>query len=87
MGDFALFVFYLEFLADLTAFSGLLVARYHQIGISVERMQRLMEGAPANALVEFSPVYMDGIVEAEGKLDDLLATSEEMKRLWAGEVH
>jgi len=60
VGDFALFVFYLEFIADLTAFSGLLVARYRQIGISVERMQRLMEGAKPDALVEFSPVYMDG---------------------------
>jgi ATP-binding cassette subfamily B protein len=60
VGDFALFVFYLEFIADLTAFSGLLVARYRQIGISVERMQRLMEGAKPQALVEFSPVYMDG---------------------------
>ncbi|MFZ6029995.1 MAG: ABC transporter ATP-binding protein [Chloroflexota bacterium] len=60
VGDFALFVYYLEFIADLTAFSGLLIARYRQIGISVERMQRLMEGAPPNALVEFSPVYMDG---------------------------
>jgi len=60
VGDFALFVFYLEFIADLTAFSGLLVARYRQIGISIERMQRLMEGADMNALVEFSHVYMDG---------------------------
>lgn len=60
VGDFALFVYYLEFLSDLTAFSGLLIARYRQIGISVERMQRLMEGAPADALVEFSPVYMNG---------------------------
>jgi ATP-binding cassette subfamily B protein len=60
VGDFALFVFYLEFIADLTAFSGLLVARYRQIGISVERMQRLMEGAELDALVEFSPVYMNG---------------------------
>jgi len=60
VGDFALFVFYLDFIADLTAFSGLLVARYRQIGISIERMQRLMEGADPDALVEFSPVYMDG---------------------------
>jgi ATP-binding cassette, subfamily B, bacterial len=60
VGDFALFVYYLEFLSDMTAFSGLLIARYRQIGISVERMQRLMEGAPPEALVEFSPVYLDG---------------------------
>jgi ATP-binding cassette subfamily B protein len=60
VGDFALFVFYLEWISDLTAFSGLLVARYKQIGVSVERMGRLMEGAPPEALVEFSPVYMDG---------------------------
>jgi ATP-binding cassette subfamily B protein len=60
IGDFALFVYYLEFLSDLTSFSGLLIARYRQIGISVERMQRLMEGAAPEALVEFSPVYLDG---------------------------
>jgi ATP-binding cassette subfamily B protein len=60
VGDFALFVFYLEFISELTAFAGLLVARYRQIGVSVERMGRLMEGAPPGALVEFSPIYMDG---------------------------
>lgn len=60
VGDFALFVYYLEFLSDMAAFIGLLIARYRQIGISVERMQRLMEGAPPEALVEFSPVYLNG---------------------------
>jgi ATP-binding cassette subfamily B protein len=60
VGNFALFVFYLEGISDLTAFAGLLVARYRQIGVSVERMGRLMEGAPPEALVEFSPVHMDG---------------------------
>ena len=31
-------------------------------------------------------VLKDGWVEAEGKLDDLLGTSAEMQRLWAGDV-
>jgi ATP-binding cassette subfamily B protein len=31
-------------------------------------------------------VMKDGRVEAEGKLDDLLESSEEMQRLWAGEI-
>jgi ATP-binding cassette subfamily B protein len=60
VGDLALFVFYLEFISELTAFSGLLIARYRQIGVSVERMARLMEGTSPKALVEFSPIYLDG---------------------------
>ena len=60
IGDFALFVFYLDFVSELTTFIGLLVARYRQIGISVERMERLMENAPDQALGEFHPVYLEG---------------------------
>jgi ATP-binding cassette subfamily B protein len=60
IGDFALFVFYLDFVSELTAFTGLLVARYRQIGVSVERMERLMENAPDKALGEFHPVFLDG---------------------------
>ena len=30
--------------------------------------------------------FKDGKVEAEGKLEDLLQTSEEMRRLWRGNV-
>jgi len=77
VGDFALFIYYLEFLSEMTTFSGLLIARYRQIGISVERMQRLMEGAPPDALLEFSPVYLNGKYPAvtypqKGEADILL---------------
>jgi ATP-binding cassette subfamily B protein len=60
VGDFSLFVFLLGGISELTTFSGLLVARYKQIGVSVERMGRLMKGAAPEALTSFSPVYMDG---------------------------
>jgi ATP-binding cassette subfamily B protein len=71
VGDFALFAFYLEFVSELTTFIGLLLARYKQIGVSVERMYRLMEGAPAEALVEFSPIYLDGTLpEIEQPIHD-----------------
>ena len=76
VGDFALFVFYLGFISELTAFIGLLVARYQQIGVSVERMQRLMQGAPADELVEFSALHLDGntppVYYAEKKPEDAL---------------
>jgi ATP-binding cassette, subfamily B, bacterial len=60
VGDFSLYVFLLGGISELTTFTGLLVARYRQIGVSVERMGRLMEGAPPEALTAFSPVYLDG---------------------------
>jgi ATP-binding cassette subfamily B protein len=60
IGDFSLFVAYLENISILTTFTGMLIARYKQLGVSIERMQRLMEGAPPNALMEFGPVYQDG---------------------------
>jgi ATP-binding cassette, subfamily B, bacterial len=58
VADFALFVFYLAFVGDLTAFAGFLLARYKQIGVSVKRMERLMDNAPLEALTAFSDVYV-----------------------------
>ena len=60
VGDLAMFAYLLESIGDVTTFAGMMVARYKQMGVSVERMQRLMEGAPPAALVEPSPVYLDG---------------------------
>jgi ATP-binding cassette, subfamily B, bacterial len=58
VADFALFVFYLAFVSDLTAFAGFLLARYRQIGVSIKRMERLMENALPGALTAFSDVYV-----------------------------
>lgn len=81
VGDFALFVFYLQFISEFTAFAGMLVARYKQIGVSVERMNRLMEGSAPGALVDPSPIFLDGTLppvhykekSAETELHELTA--------------
>ena len=62
VGDFALFAYYVAEIGDISAFFGLIWARYKQIGVSVERIGRLMEGSPMVDLVDDSPVYLDGDV-------------------------
>jgi ATP-binding cassette subfamily B protein len=60
LGDFSLFVFLLGSMGELTTFAGMIAARYKQLSVSIERMYRLMEDAPLNALIEFSPVDLEG---------------------------
>jgi ATP-binding cassette subfamily B protein len=60
LGDFSLFVYLLQSMGDLTTFAGMLAARYKQLDVSVQRMYRLMENAPLQALVEHSPVDLKG---------------------------
>lgn len=64
VGDFALFVFYLGGLSELSTFVGMMMARYKQIDVSIERMQRLMEGAAPEALIEPSPHYLNETLPA-----------------------
>jgi ATP-binding cassette, subfamily B, bacterial len=60
IGDFSLFVYLLQSVSELTTFAGMVLARYKQLNVSVKRMYRLMEGAPLEALVEISPVDLEG---------------------------
>lgn len=60
VGDFSLFTFYLGFISEMTTFIGLLVARYKQIGVSVQRMERLMGDGASGELITFSDVHLEG---------------------------
>jgi len=73
VGDFALFVYLLQSLGDMTIFFGELVARYRQLDVSVNRMQYLMGGAAQAALVEHSPVDLSGALPAVTYPQRLLA--------------
>jgi len=60
LGDFSLFVYLLQSMGDLTTMAGMLAARYKQLDVSVQRMYRLMESAPLDALVQHSRVDLGG---------------------------
>jgi ATP-binding cassette subfamily B protein len=60
VGDLSLFVYLLTSVSEMTTFTGMIAARYKQLKVSVERMYRLMESAPLNALVERVSPNLDG---------------------------
>ena len=60
VGDFALFVFYLESVTGFVSFIGFVLARYKQAGVAVSRMVRLLQGAPPETLVKPGPIYQKG---------------------------
>ena len=60
VGDFALFVYYLGWVTEFTGIVGIAWARYRQAGVSLERMAKLLQGAPVETLVRHGPVYMRG---------------------------
>lgn len=80
IGDFSLFAYLLTSMGDLTTFAGMIAARYKQLGVSVERMHRLMEGAPYEALIQLSPVDLEGplprVVYPSRRPEDVLETLE-----------
>ncbi|MBA2392500.1 MAG: ABC transporter ATP-binding protein [Ktedonobacteraceae bacterium] len=60
VGDFALFVSYMSFIADFTAGLGQFLAHYQQTGVAFARMGVLLGNTPLNELVEHTPLYLRG---------------------------
>jgi ATP-binding cassette subfamily B protein len=60
LGDFALFVYYLGWITEFIVQFGRVLTDYQQAGISVERLVKLLQGAPAQTLTQPGPVYMRG---------------------------
>lgn len=64
VGDFALFVYYLAYVSDFTQFAGRWMAMFKQMGVSLERMLTVLQGAPPQRLVRRSEIRLRGPVAA-----------------------
>ncbi len=57
VGDFALFVTYLDSVTAVPRWIGRIISKFKQTGVSVDRMSDVLEGAEPGKLVEFGPIY------------------------------
>ena len=60
VGDLALFIYYLGFVAEFTQGFGTFLAHYAQTKVSFERMVKLLQGAPPVTLVKHAPLPLSG---------------------------
>jgi ATP-binding cassette subfamily B protein len=60
IGDFALFAAYLWPMTQFMRMFGRLITFYKQTSISLQRMEKMMQGAPPGGPVEHHPVYLSG---------------------------
>ena len=60
VGEFALFVSYLDWLTVVTSMVGQFLTRYRQVGVSLDRLMDLLPGAAPETLVEHGPLYLRG---------------------------
>lgn len=69
VGDFALFVVYLDHVTNFTFWLGSFLAHYKQTGVAFERMVALLQGAPPETLVAHHPLYFDSATGLKSKGD------------------
>ena len=60
IGEFALFVYFLDFVTDGMFFIGLFISRVRQAGVSIDRMVDLMRGSPSEDLSRRRNLHMTG---------------------------
>ncbi|MEO5952518.1 MAG: ABC transporter ATP-binding protein, partial [Chloroflexia bacterium] len=60
VGDFALYVSYIAWLAQVTSMFGNYLTQYKQTGVSIDRLLTLLQDTPKDALVEHAPTYLRG---------------------------
>jgi len=58
VGDFALFVYYLNFVTDFTRFFGMFLANYKQSTVAFDRLNVLMQGASPQHIVEPNTLHL-----------------------------
>ncbi|MFM8322518.1 MAG: ATP-binding cassette domain-containing protein, partial [Chloroflexota bacterium] len=64
VGDLAIFIYYLDPVTNFTTSLGEKWAWYRQVGVSIQRLQRLMSDAPPGELVRHTPVRLRGELPA-----------------------
>ncbi len=62
VGDFAIFVYFLTFSTDMVHFIGVFIARLRQSSVAFDRMYELLQGAPADRMVEPRSLNLTGPV-------------------------
>jgi ATP-binding cassette, subfamily B, bacterial len=60
VGDLAIFVYFLTFVTASTADMGRKVAWYKQVGVSFERMNRLLRGDPPETITRHDKIHLTG---------------------------
>jgi len=58
VGDFALFIYVMPFVAGNVGSVVWALTSYRQLGVSLRRLEALLQGAPATTLVHHRPVYL-----------------------------
>lgn len=70
VGDFALFIYYLQFTTQLPTIWGMFIGDYKQQEVSIERMTDMITDEPLQVLVEHGPIY------ERGKLPELVHSTK-----------